>query len=47
VPASVTITAGNSRVTFTVTTTSVTEITIATITATLNGGAVSTSLAIT
>ena len=47
VPASVTITSGNSRVTFTVTTTSVTEITIATITATLNGGAVSTSLTIT
>jgi hypothetical protein len=47
VPASVTITSGNSRVTFTVTTTSVTEETIATITATLNGGAVSTSLTIT
>jgi hypothetical protein len=47
VPASVTITTGNSRVTFTVTTTSVTELTIATITATLNGGAVSTSLTIT
>jgi hypothetical protein len=47
VPASVTITSGNSRVTFTVTTTSVTEQTIATITATLNGGAVSTSLTIT
>lgn len=47
VPASVTITSGNSRVTFTVTTTSVTEITIATINATLNGGAVSTSLTIT
>ena len=47
VPATVTITSGNSRVTFTVTTTSVTEETIASITATLNGGAVSTSLTIT
>ena len=47
VPSTVTISAGNSRTTFTVTTTSVTEQTIANITATLGSGAISVSLTIT
>ena len=47
VPSTVTITSGNSRVTFTVTTTSVVEETIANITATLGDGAISVSLTIT
>jgi hypothetical protein len=47
VPSSVTITSGNSVINFTVTTTSVTESTSVSITASLNDGALSTSLTIT